>query len=68
MTICPHCSQEHDSTGCPNVGITYHPSKYIPHTCPKCNGWKTTMADSATHINMVECPVCDGTGVVWEML
>jgi len=38
-----------------------------PFLCPKCGGWKKVQDPvfSGTAINYVDCPVCDGEGVVW---
>ena len=36
-----------------------------PFLCPKCEGWKKIQHCSGTAINQIDCPVCDGEGVVW---
>lgn len=43
-----------------------------PHVCPKCNGLKKILnlfvlgGSTASTVEMVDCPTCDGSGVVWQ--
>jgi len=44
-----------------------------PHLCPKCNGYKVCPRDAPQFAKYagysagnMTCPVCSGTGVLWE--
>jgi hypothetical protein len=39
-----------------------------PHTCPTCQGYKEITAPTreSEKLELIACPTCDATGVVWE--
>jgi hypothetical protein len=74
--VCQRCGMTtnmgaHECEAKQNVDITY--AKPNPYRCPNCNGWgeraswpEQLGATTAGGLVKVECPSCQGTGVLWR--